>query len=91
MEVTVVRNDTQQRWEVFNNYVNSWAEYVDEKNSDDDIDYSTPLYSFPYAKNSDFYPEGAIMVNHHFISGASYTPPENDLTSELVINFTKIK
>lgn len=90
MEVTVFRNDELQRWEAYNGYLGSWSEYLNDQNSDDDIDYTTPIYEFPPADADDFYPSGSIKVTHRLIDGASYTPPENTRNTELIVTFTKV-
>ncbi len=90
MEITVLRNDQLSRWEVFNGQVAGWMEYMSGINNDDDCEFHTPVYTFPYADTSQYCPRGTIRVKHDLTYGRSQTPPENKLESDLIITFTAV-
>lgn len=87
--VEIFRNTTRSCWDVYHLKINDWAMYQNEKNSEFDTDFSTPVYSFPDLQSMPGYPQGTIRVDHHLIHGVSNAIPDNDLTSSLVITFTR--
>ena len=87
--VNIFRNTTRSCWDVYHLKINDWAMYYNEKNSEFDTDFSTPVYTFPDLQSMPGYPIGSIQVDHHLVHGASNAVPDNDLTSSLVITFTR--
>lgn len=89
-DMTVYRNTTAARWDVYNLRVNDWAGYYQGKDSETDTDFSTPVYIFPDLQSMTNYPSGYIAVDHHLIHGASLNIPDNDLHSSLNITFVRL-
>lgn len=88
-DMNVLQNTQRSCWDIFHMKINDWAGYYNEKNSEDDIDFSTPVYTFPSLQSMPGYPVGIIRVEHHLIYGATNNPPDNDLNSTLEITFTR--
>ena len=87
--VNILRNTTRNCWDIYHLKINEWAMYHNEKNSELDTDFSTPVYTFPDLQSLPGYPAGTIQVEHHLIYGVSNAIPDNDLTSSLVITFIR--
>ena len=87
--VNILRNTTRNCWDIYHLKINEWAMYHNEKNSEFDTDFSTPVYTFPDLQSLPGYPAGTIQVEHHLIYGVSNAIPDNDLTSSLVITFIR--
>ena len=88
-DINIFRNEDAGHWDVYHLKVIDWAGYYQSQSSEDDIDFTTPVYIFPDLQTMLTYPLGIIQVDHHLIHGASLDVPDNDLTSSLQITFTR--
>ena len=89
-DVTLYRNINSARWDVYHLRINDWAGFYQEKDSEFDTDFSTPVYIFPDLQSMPNYPSGYIAVDHKLILGASKNIPDMDQTSSLLIKFVRI-